>query len=183
MSETPILPGFWSLGWDCVEQACALTGMQVHHPVLATQSAAGPQVRTLVLRVVDRENCALEMQTDLGSTKVTELQADPRAQVLIWDKAALLQARLSCEVAILIGAETEDRWALIPEHNRRGYGARPTPATPIGAPFDYEKPSDFNGFAVLRASVTQVEFMQLQEPHRRAIFHREDGWAGQWVVP
>lgn len=183
MTNTPTLPGFWSLGWDCVDRACALTGVQVHHPVLATMSTQGPQVRTLVLRVVDRDACALEMQTDLGSSKVSELRSDARAQVLFWDKEAVLQARLSCEVEVLTGAETEGRWALIPERNRRGYGARPTPATPIDDPFSYEKPSDFNGFAVLRAHVARVDFMQLTEPHRRAFYDRADGWAGQWVVP
>ena len=183
MSEMPTLPGFWALGWDAVERACALTGVQVHHPVLATMSDAGPQMRTLVLRVVDRAGCALEMQTDLGSSKVSELRNDPRAQVLIWDTDALLQARLSCEVTVLTGAETAGRWDLIPERSRRGYGARPKPATPISDPFAYEKPSDFNCFAVLSAQVTQVEFMQLEDPHRRAIFARSDDWAGQWVVP
>lgn len=184
MNDLPTLPDFLELGWASVYRARDLTGMAVHHPVLTTWSAEnGPQGRTVVMRVADRMNGEVEAQTDFGSAKVCELKREPRAQMVIWDPEVLLQIRLSVDVEILTGDATGMRWDLIPDGSRKGYGARPVPGTPISTPFDYVKPGDFAGFAVLRCVIREMELMQLEDPHRRAVFMREDGWRGTWVVP
>lgn len=181
MSE---LEQFLSAAWDRLELGVADPGAATRRIVLATVDAEGrPQARTLVLRAASRSKARLEIQTDLGSAKIGELTHRPFGQFLAWDPEVQLQLRLSAEIHVLTGDAVEDRWTKIPDASRRGYGAVPKPGSPIPHALAYAKPADREGFAVLQAQVYAMDLVDLNEPHRRALFRAEDGWAGSWCVP
>lgn len=183
MSDVTTLEGLLEAGWTL---AMAATGPD--HPArlvsLATVSTAGgPEVRTVVLRSADPRAAQVEVQTDLHSDKITSLRARPEAAIVLWDEAARLQLRLTGGVAIRHGEALRAVWEQVPDLNRQSYGITPAPGTPIEGPLDYVKRPDLESFAVLDIAVESLDIVHLGERHRRAVYRRADGFAGQWLVP
>ncbi|MEY8876468.1 MAG: pyridoxamine 5'-phosphate oxidase family protein [Leptothrix sp. (in: b-proteobacteria)] len=173
--------------------------------VLATTDADGPQVRSVVLRDIDRARRALLFYTDARSAKVGQLRHDPRAQLLCWSEALGWQIRLRCQIGIeTSGLDVTARWAQV-RHSpaAQDYLSPLAPGAAIGAPFGAwrsvvgmnaapaataagrtpppmtDHPRD--SFAVLTARVEAIDWLELHpEGHRRARF--EAGNA-HWLVP
>jgi hypothetical protein len=154
------------------------------HPTLGTVSPDGmPQLRTVVLRAVDKDNATLRVYTDLHSAKVAELRASPVAALHVWDSSAHLQTRVSGQVTVLTGSDVAPIWDTLPDHGRMAYGSNPAPGTPIPTSLDYAKLPDPAAFAVLHLVVTMIDVVHLGPDHRRARFSRADAWAGEWLAP
>lgn len=155
------------------------------HPTLATVSADGfPQARTVVLRAADRSRQHLEIHTNLFSAKVEELRQTPVAALHVWDSGSSLQIRLLADVTIITGADAAAAWSAVPDRSRRAYSSDHRPGKPIASALDYEQTPDPQAFAVLRMELRQMELLHLgNQHHRRALFSRDDDWAGKWLVP
>ncbi|MGO2147748.1 pyridoxamine 5'-phosphate oxidase family protein [Halomonas sp.] len=151
---------------------------------LATVSESGlPQARTVVLRSADKQAATLAVYTDIHSGKISALRANPMAALHVWDAAEQLQIRMEASVTVLIGEAVSEQWHSLPEHARSAYSSGPAPGKPIAASLDYTKTPDESAFAVLWMDVQAIEALHLGQHHRRAVFSRGDGWAGQWLVP
>ncbi|WP_245883730.1 pyridoxamine 5'-phosphate oxidase family protein [Hasllibacter halocynthiae] len=178
------LDGLHAKVWERLARGVHDARAAARHPVLATISAAGPEARTVGLRRADRAAGEVEVHTDLGSDKVAELRADPRAALHVWDRKVQLQVRLRMKVEVLSGREVEERWRGIPQEGRLNYGGEPPPGTPIGHWRDHEATVARERFGVLLGRVEEIDAVVLGErPHRRALFRRADGWAGRWLAP
>ena len=154
------------------------------HPTLATVAPDGaPQLRTVVLRAADRAQAQLTVHTDLRSGKVDDLRAEPRAALHVWDRGAHLQLRLSARATILTGSAVADLWARLPDPARLAYGGTPSPGHALPDALAYDKTPDPAAFAVLQLDVEAMDILHLGRLHRRAVFARADGWAGQWCAP
>ena len=154
------------------------------HPTLATVTPDGqPQARTVVLRAADASTALLDAHTDLRSAKIAELHTNPRAALHIWDAQAHLQLRINVTVDILTGHAVQAAWARVPDTSRVAYGTHPAPGQPIATSLDYTKTPDPAAFAVLRMTVHTIDALHLGPTHRRAVFTRDTGWAGQWLAP
>jgi len=108
---------------------------------------------------------------------------NPRAQLHVWEAALRTQIRAFGRVEILTGDAVADIWARVPAPSHVSYGKDPAVGTTIGGPFEYDLLSEFGSFAVLRCHLTRIDLVDLAEPHRRAIYVAQDGWAGQWISP
>jgi pyridoxine/pyridoxamine 5'-phosphate oxidase len=184
MSDPNDLAAFLDLGWQRLTRGVADRRAAARHPVFATVSPDGaPEARTVVLRGANRAEGIVEIHTDGGSDKVASLRSNPRAQLMVWDEKAKLQIRLSTGVTIHQGAEVADRWKNVPEGSRIAYGAAPNPGTPIPNAHAYAKLASIEWFTVLSCRIDTIELMQLIDPHRRAVYRRDDGWIGTWRVP
>ncbi len=178
------LADFLDLAWMHLARGVAESQSPARYPVLATVSPKGaPEARTVALRKADRSAGTVEIHTDVHSHKIASLRHDPRAQLHVWDRTVNLQIRLSLEVTILTGAVVSSLWSGVPTASRTSYGTTPTPGTPIASAFAYEKPSDPAAFAVLQGAIAMIDLVDLNEPHRRALYAPSDGWAGQWLSP
>lgn len=154
------------------------------HPTLATVSPSGmPQARTVVLRGADKQAATLTLYTDVHSDKVKALHTTPVAALHVWDATAHLQTRIEANVTVLTGDAAHEHWKRVPEHSRSAYSCGPAPGEPITDALAYTKTPDQQAFAVLLLQVNTIDALHLGPKHRRALFTREDGWAGQWVVP
>ena len=171
--------------WRLLTRGVADRHAPERHPTLATLGLDGaPKLRTLVLRSVDRGVATLECHTDLKSTKVEELQAEPRCSVHIWNPKQKLQMRLDAQADIIKGEAVDDVWVRVPEGSRRIYGGAPLPGSEISAPEAFEPDIDRDRFAVIRLNIQSVETLCLApERHYRAQFLRVHDWSGQWLAP
>ncbi|ATX64643.1 pyridoxamine 5'-phosphate oxidase family protein [Roseinatronobacter bogoriensis] len=170
--------------WTRLARGVRVRRAAARHPTLATVSPAGmPQARTVVLRAADSMSATVDIHTDINSTKVTELRANPLAALHVWDGTAHLQLRLEVRATILTGMDVAEIWALVPETSRIAYGSNPAPGQPVTDGLAYVKHPDPACFAVLRLHVQAMDVLHLGRDHRRARFVRGDNWAGQWLAP
>jgi len=178
------LDGCWRQAWQQLGRGVADRHHPARHPTFATVSAEGwPEARTVVLRRADDVTHVLDAHTDLQSSKIESLRANPRAAFHVWIPKQQLQLRLQCDVAILHGDEVAEDWARVPDPSRQSYGVTPPPGTAISEALDYVKKPDPETFAVLRCALHHLDVVHLGEVHRRARFTKARDWAGEWLAP
>ena len=178
------LDGLRARAWGMLARGVA----DAKHPcrllTVCTVSPDGwPEARTMVLRSADPAAGVVTLHTDLHSTKLASLMANPRVALHVWIRPQALQMRLQAQITVQSGEETRDLWDKIPDHARQSYGVTPPPGTPIADALDYVKDPDPATFAVLECHVMQIDLVHLGDSHRRAAYSRSDDWAGQWLSP
>ncbi|QQA42945.1 pyridoxamine 5'-phosphate oxidase family protein [Pelagovum pacificum] len=174
MSDIDSLPGLLASGWSVLQK-----GRQVAFANVSN----GPDVRTVVLRGVRPELGEVDVHTDIGSSKVAALRADPACAILFWDEAAAIQVRLYAEATILAGDAVRDAWDKVPDASQTAYGKVPPPGTPIDGSLDYRLTPGPENFVILLCRASRIDLVHLGEDHRRAVYERADGWAGRWLSP
>ncbi|SIO53347.1 Pyridoxamine 5'-phosphate oxidase [Rhodovulum sp. ES.010] len=178
------LPGTLDAVWARLEAGPRDRAAPARHPVLATVGTCGAEVRMVVLRAAERAQATVEIFTDRRSAKIRDLAAEPRASLLVWDPDALFQIRLRARFHPLDDPPAAARWDALPAAARALYGAMPPPGTPIGQPEEHNAKADPAAFCALQGMIDEIETLHLAAaPHRRARFHAEDAWAGQWCAP
>ena len=166
-----------------------------HHewrtPVLASTDADGlPDARTVVLRQVDVVDGQLTFYTDRRSPKVPQLQAQAQAVLVFWSARLgwQLRVRVACKV-ITAGPEVEALWQGVKQSAAAGDYLSPLPPGAVLTKDSSMTPNaeTANGlapahhFAVLRAQVLQMDWLELsREGHRRAQLSATT-WA--WLTP
>lgn len=155
-------------------------------PVLSTADAEGrPDARTVVLRSC--EEGIATIYSDARTGKIRHLSTRPRATLLFFEPARMLQVRASGEASVHCGdGLAQSHWKKLPEARRNEYQSCAAPGTnwtPAAGERDEKLGS--RHFAVLQVRFQQLEVLQLaREEHQRVLLQREaGGWARQRVVP
>lgn len=195
------LPATLKLAWQMLGRGVHDRRSAFHAPVLATQSAQGPQARVLVLRACDPQLRVLTFYTDTRSAKMQALQTDARVAVTFYDAARKTHVRINGSARVHAGDSiSHQRWAHSGPRSLRCFlGAQPGGVSPVptsGLPADVEGrvpemaqlQAAEQHFAVLQVSVQQLEWLHLHTGgQRRAVF----SWAEvedtdcrmQWLNP
>lgn len=173
------LDGLWGRAWALLQ-----AGGAHRFATLASLGAQGPEARMVVLRRASPSLKQLVIYTDLASTKVTELRADPRASLHHWTASDRLQIRLRGLVEIATGPDVQPDWEALPDDQRPGYGVAPPPGSPIPEATDFERIPQADRFAKLTFQAEALDILHLgPDSHRRALFAQNRDWQGQWCVP
>ena len=172
----------------------ARASLDRHHewrtPVLASADADGlPDARTVVLRQVDAVVGQLTFYTDSRSPKVAQLQAQASAMLVFWSARLSwqLRVRVTCSV-ITSGPEVEALWQGVKQSAAVGDYLSPRPPgallPPSSGMADAPKanvPAPIHSFALLRAQVLQMDWLELsRDGHRRAQLSANT-W--DWLTP
>jgi hypothetical protein len=160
------------LAWTLLIRAVRDRRAAWRTPALATVSRkGGAEVRTVVLRRVDRGAGAFRFHTDRRSAKVAAIAACPEVAT----------ARLIAD-----GPEVAAAWAAVPEAARMNYRTADAPgsALPLAGPAP-EAGDGLANFTLLEVVAEGLDLLWLGPGgHRRAGWvRRPDGWAGGWRVP
>ena len=123
------LSAIWAEIGDFVTPRCGYAGLAT----LATQSDTGPQMRNLVIRDANRRDGLVHLHTDRQTPKVTEIDANSAASLLIWRPETQLQIRLGGRAEVLGAYAARQIWADVPfasgaitgSHRRRAVRLRP----------------------------------------------------------
>jgi hypothetical protein len=165
-----------------------------HHewrtPVLASADADGvPDARTVVLRQVDAVAGQLTFYTDSRSPKVAQLQAQASAMLVFWSARLSwqLRVRVACSV-ITAGPEVDALWQGVKQSAAAGDYLSPLPPGAVLSPgcgpadaANANAPAPTHSFAVLRAQVLQMDWLELsRDGHRRAQLSAST-W--EWLTP
>jgi pyridoxine/pyridoxamine 5'-phosphate oxidase len=176
--------GLWSACWRQLVRDAVLLKPNARS-VLATIGRSGaPEARMVVLRGADRRAGSVAVHTDTGSVKITELTADPRASLHIWNESTQVQMRLRGTIQISSGLELAHLWHQMPDGSRANYGVTPVPGSVIDASDAYVRAPDPDRLARLTLRIDEMDVVHLSDDyHRRALYRRDDDWQGQWLAP
>lgn len=166
----------------------------MHTPVIATSDA---DVRVMVLRAFDAESMILRFHTDARAPKSSLIGGGAPVGVLFYDKEAGVQLRCRGRGSVeQDGAHVDAAWAVSAAFARRCYlGAGPGEVSDVATsglpdwiagkqPTEEELLTARPNFAILLVTLEEIDWYSLAHTgHRRALFRRADGWAGQWLTP
>lgn len=177
------LQGVLDAVWSRLEAGPHDPDAPARHSVLATAGLeGGAEVRILVLRGANRESGTLQFNTHAASAKISELQEEPRASLLIWDPKARFQVRLACVVTIENG--TNAGWSAMRADELKLYGRDPLPGHMMADPELAQPTPDPGLFKRLSARIEQIDALHLgRDLHRRAVYTRQNGFTGGWIAP
>jgi len=170
------LPALLDFVWSRLSHGVGDRTHPARHPTLATIGPDGPELRTLILRHVDRDAGVLELNTDMASPKVAQIGADPRVALHVWVPSDQLQIRMRATAVVRQG--DPELFTHLPPQVRANYGGAAPGAEPGPAPAD-EDPARF---AAIRLKLHRIDALVLHEPRRRAVFTAPD-WRGRRVAP
>lgn len=155
----------------------------------ATRGADGaPRLRSVILRGADADARTVRLHTDRRSVKVSEIAADARAALLVWDPRSRVQLRLAGRAEVITaGPAWQAAWDATPEAARRDYAAPLPPGTPVATPPAPGGPATDPSaqFALVILAIEALDWLRLgREGHRRARFTLSSEPAqATWLVP
>ena len=166
--------------WARLESGVVVPGSPANLPVLATASPSGGAARIVVLRGVDRSAQTLWFYSHAAASKVADLKANSRAELLIWDPRDRLQIRLG--VSIDLGTVSADVWDGLGPGTRLNYATDPLPGTKIDDPSDAQQATpQHHQMVLLTAHIARIETLQItNDGLRRAVF---EGGTSRWIAP
>ena len=178
------LDNFLDFGWAQISRGNADKKSPARYPTFVTSSADGlPNARTLVMRRSDRKNNQIEFHTDTASSKMLDLEVNPRAGIHIWLPKVQLQIQMNIVVEVKVGDITIPNWRDVPVNSRVAYGTIPIPGTVLGSPFAYKYNPDQKRFAVLVCHIQSIQLLLLGIKHIRAGYKKTTNWRGEWLSP
>ena len=147
---------------------------------LATNGSIGANARMVVLRKTDRENSALQFFTHAASGKIKDVEKNPNAELLVWDRGSQLQVRLKAHLEV---TEIDDAtWAALGDGAKLNYATDPLPGSTISAPsVAWAARSDHTQMKQITAHIQSIETLHISpEGLYRAVF---DNTGSRWIAP
>lgn len=135
---------------------------------LATVDSTGvPQVRKVVVRAVDVEECLVLVYTDRRSGKVSELIAQPQCSLLLWCPERQQQIRMQCRAGLL--SDVAAHWSKVSaSHGVIDYATTTPPGTTLEDEVTMDLAKAEQNFCVLAFEVLSIDRLWLsREGHRR----------------
>ena len=186
--------------WDLLESSAAGNAPGWRLPVLATLTDHGCEQRTVVLRVVDRDNGALLFHTDVRSSKVEQIRKDGRVSLLFYDHDRSVQLKIRGVASIHQTDEfAQSLWEAGTPASLKMYSAPLSPGTQCDSfnhnmaesllgrlPERHEIESGRVNFCAIRIVVQSAEWLRLsQSGHLRASFELIEGRLKStgWIAP
>ena len=192
------LEKIWAEAWAMLAGAVLDSKNPLRTPVLGTVGPEGSHLRTVVLRRVVKAERWIMFNTDLRSSKVQDIQVQPRLSWLFYHPQERVQLRLAGQASLLqAGPLVDEEWSRLSPLNRRDYCTVDPPGSPLtmpgsGLPDSFgqtptpdESEIGRRNFVVVRCQVDFLDWLLLQESgHLRAQFTWQDNkLSATWVTP
>ena len=172
-------------GLTLLARAAADKKSPMRWPVLCT---AGPSGRIVVLRGFDQATRVCRLYTDRRTTKMRDLSASPKAELVFFDPGKMLQIRVSGPTRIVTsGQDWEAALSGLPNAALQDYAALLAPGAQLsGASAEFDPATIAGNFAMIEVTGEAIDWLCLdRNGHRRARGywpahgeHRAD-----WLVP
>lgn len=155
-----------------------------------------PKLRNIIIRRTSEESNEVTFYTDIRSSKISEIKANPQIALVTCNFERNLQIRLEgTAIALSEGRIKETAWSSIHEHSRALFRNPLTPGIPISHPSKINPKSHYSdtsvdnkgyeNFCVVVISVLRIDWLDLsEEDHKRIAFYRNSSdWYGGWIAP
>ena len=178
------LDDFLDFAWVQISRGKVDKKSPARHPTFVTSSVDSfPNARTLVMRRSDRKNNQIEFHTDTASSKMLDLEKNPRAGIHIWLPKVQLQIQMDVVIEVKVGDITIPNWKNVPTKSRIAYGTIPSPGTVLESALAYDYAPDQKRFAVLVCHIQSIQLLLLGVRHIRAYYKKTTNWQGEWLSP
>ncbi len=199
--ETTNLEALEQQAWQALVRGAHDPKHAFHWPTLVTTSPDGlPEARTVVLRHVERAARQLALYTDVRSSKLEAIRAQPVVAWHLYDGKRRVQLRVKTLACIHHNDDlSRQKWDALPASGRYAYCHQPPPGTPQnqwhpGPPERWldatpelaETEGFYENFAVVYTDVHALEVLYLaKRGHYRARFMYDDPneVVRTWLVP
>lgn len=186
--------------WQMLSDAVGDRKHPMRTMVVGSVSGSMAQIRTIVLRKVEKETRKIYFHTDLRSSKIDDIKVTGQLSWLAYDPAQRTQIRL-CGTTILHHCDTiaQAQWNLTQHHSRRNYLLPEGPGKIHAddfksveqqlSDFSYtleESEAGFKNFVVVETTVEKLDWYYAHHTgNRRAGFSYENGSLIQadWLTP
>ena len=199
LEQNEDLSTLWKSVWTELKTSLVRRGHPWRTPCLCTQSADGPQGRTVVLRRVLPSLGAVRFHTDGRSSKIDDFNLDPRVSFVFYHPRHQKQVRLKGSLQELDEGERLKEWNQTSPRSREIYGLLTAPRTPQNSSkegWNFSHEDLFLHFRAYQINVSSMDILTLKpEGHQRALFirssnHTEEipidslkNWKGTWTTP
>jgi len=185
--------------WDALEAGVAAGPHPFHTAFLATvgahsEAAVAAEVRTVVLRYLDREQWRMDLHTDLRSPKVAEIEANPAVSLLFYDAPGKRQLRAKGRATVHNQDDlTAERWETVRSQSRECYRAPAAPSSRVEGEADGQsdggsgellpEAAGYKHFCVVTVELTELEVLDLNHRgHSRRRWTRRGTGYERWEV-
>lgn len=172
--------------WEMMHSASLNRHAGMHHMVVGTVREGRPEIRTVVLRGVNREERRIYFHTDIRKEMYSDLSSGEPISMLVYDQQVRSQIRMKGHAIVHHMDELcKQRWAKTADFSRRCYLQPGVPGLPADTPelpaalrdFAYtleESEAGFVHFAVVECVVEHLDwYFTHHQGNRRASFAYE----------
>lgn len=151
---------------------------------------SAPQNRMVVLRHFNEDH-TFEFYTDFRSSKILQLQTNPKISALFWDPDKQVQIRLTGRGEIHHQTErSKRRWRNVSDTAKKDYGTILPPGFPISSSeeaLEWGHETASRNFTVIRGVSQKIDILQIgRNTHLSLHFtlsQKDQNWVGEWQVP
>lgn len=172
--------------WTTLHRAATQRRHDWATPTFVTSASDGPQARTVVLRQVEPAARRMVFFTDVRSSKVNEIHANPRVVWLFWDHASRTQLRVAAVAKLAPPDVTHAALKSLSMQEWRDYTSRSAPGAAWMPGADVSDEALLgHTFAVIDTAVKHIDWLKLErEQHLRAVFDYTGPMpTARWIVP
>ena len=169
--------------WEMMENASKNRHAGMHHMVVGTVREGKPEIRTVILRGVNREEQRVYFHTDSRKEMFTDMSSGEPISLLVYDQQLRSQIRMKGHAVVHHMDELcKQRWANTADYSRRSYLQPGVPGLPAESPelpdnlrdFSYtleESEVGFNNFVVMECVIDNMDwYFAHHQGNRRANF-------------
>ncbi len=169
--------------WEMMENASKNRHAGMHHMVVGTVREGKPEIRTVILRGVNKEERRVYFHTDSRKEMFTDMSSGESISLLVYDQQLRSQIRMKGYAIVHHMDELcKQRWAKTADYSRRSYLQPGVPGLPAESPelpdnlrdFSYtleESEVGFNNFVVMECVIENMDwYFAHHQGNRRANF-------------
>ena len=181
----------FSSQWNQLELAVKEAKHNYHLFTLSTIDRDSSDIRTVVLRSVNKKDHSISFHTDIRSPKFKQITKNPNVSVLFYDVQARTQIRM-VGTASICGDEDmlKSLWERLSKESKECYMGEIAPSGPLHGRTTINKiketnPDDgYNNFARVTIHVSKMDVLLLHHLGHRRIEFKLDGKrpAHQWLA-
>ncbi len=144
-----------------------------------------PQLRIVGLRKIT-DDFKFTFYTDKRSAKVTQIQNNPKVNLLFYHPEKKLQIKINGIASIIkdIGI-LKEQWLNITKRAKKDYTTMFAPGSKIKSPEEITYLKEKNFFCSVEIKTDTIEYLKLrEESHFKVHFHQDiNGWVSEFLVP
>ena len=177
--------------WNQLELAVKDAKHNYHLFALSTIDANSPDVRTVVLRNVNKNTYSISFHTDIRSPKFKQITKNPNVSVLFYDVQARTQIRM-VGTASICGDEDmlKSLWGKLSKESKECYMGEVAPSDPLNGKTIINKIKEksvdegYNNFSRVTIRISKMEILLLHHLGHRRIEFKLDGKTPvhQWLA-
>ena len=177
--------------WNQLELAVKEAKHNYHLFALSTIDRDSSDIRTVVLRSVNKKDHSISFHTDIRSPKFKQITKNPNVSLLFYDTQARIQIRMVGSASICKDEYIlRSLWGKLSKESKDCYMGEIAPSDPLQGKTTInkikqkDKTGGYNNFARLTVHVSKIDVLMLHHLGHKRIEFKLDGksHAHQWLA-